>query len=283
MPYQLETVTEVKYGNFRITYPEQSYLVGLNFLNAAEEELLFSFSDRINYSNSLGPLTKLQFKLDGEDFYRYSIEINSSRRVVCRVLMDDGITTLFVSQPTVEIPLNFFSLAEDEIFNPYCQVICSQSCLCLILFKLDEDLKENCFLFSVGSLVNVNEEYGYFSSKVINHSYTLVGGRDIETVINYYSARKRQEFLKNSIFAEYPLICEDTSLKPKSTWLSDLVMYDSREQIGYPYVGLIDESLRVSLNTSTGTFKTMEITSYNGNTYIPLPIFFNKKRLFLRT
>lgn len=277
-------LANTKYGNFRITYPDKSYLVGLNYLNEAEEQRISSFSDRVRYNFVSGnPLSKIEFKLENEDFYRYIIEINSSRRVSCRVLQDNGITTLFGSSISPEIPLNFFSVPEDEIFAPYCQLVHTDTSLSLLLFKLNEDFSESMFFISAGVLVNVNQDFSYYSERIIDHSYVFIGGDSIETTANFYSSRKRLEFLKNSEFSEYPLICEDTSKKPKSIWLSDLVFYDSRPQIGYPYVGLADESIKISLNSSVNVYKTLEIVPSGGEKYIPLQIFFNKKRIFLKT
>lgn len=281
-------LAKTDYGNFRITYPDKSFLRGLKYLDEEQETEIFDFCDgssgRIKYSNTLGPFTKLEFRTADEDIYRYSIEITQTRKIVCKVYQDNGTTVLFINNLQPELPLSFLSEAEDDIFSPYCQIIYSDHCLSLLLFKLNEDFTESSLIVSMGALINVNQDYGYFSEKRINHSYLFIGATFFDSVIaNYFSARKRMDFLQNSTYAEYPLICEDLSLKPKSTWLSDLVLFDGRAQIGYPYIGQIDSSLKISLSSSIKVLKTLEIVPVDGDHYIPLPIFYNKKRIYMKT
>lgn len=288
-------LSKTTYSNFRITYPNTSYLAGFNHLAndaSTKIETFVAESDgRLNYGGNR-PLDYFSFSHKDEQLKRYSIEINSSGEFFGRILADNGTTTLLVS-PSFQIPLKFFSLNSDEIFNPHSQLIYGDNSISLLLFKVDgvsddgSTTTTSSAFISIGRLVRPNTDFNYFSESTIKHSYIMVGDFNNNVKIYYYSSGRRFEALKDSIYANYPLICENTNLKPRKTWLSDIIVYDSRPQIGFPYVGLIDNSFKFAqisnLEMKPSTNIILEDEPGVTSTYIPLQHTFNSKKLFFRT
>ena len=144
----------------------------------------------------------------------------------------------------------------------------------LFIYRLTEELSIESAFISVGKLKSLNSRYNFF-----NDDYIIFGNFDRSLKIYYYILGQRKETLiKEGSYADYPVACQDPTLKPTTLWFTDLVLFANLKQYGFPTIGTVDESFRVSFNNK---FKEHIPIDFGDHCYIQLPHFFNKK-IYLR-
>lgn len=276
-------LTKISTANFRITHPNIFYNIGYNYLEENLQNEIVNIFDNIEVfsdTNNLGLFSEINFNVENEknlNWYRYSIKFNENNDLWGEVRNEDG--TVFESQK-IRIPLTFFSAHIQEIFNPYCQIVKTDNSLAFYLFKVNHiNNRIESYLICLGTLKKVNEDFNYYSRNSITKSYILTKNNNNFKCYHYIQNNRKFALLKINSPADYPIICQDPSLIPSPSWLTDFIIFDDALEFGYPYIGLIDNIIKISHNNNIQD-GPMAISDNVG--YLPIGQLMTKK-IYLKT